>query len=168
MKKFVILIMIVALMGCLSVSAQNPQQSDTIAVGETKVITIPAPDGEIDEGTVYFQQEFLFTPKKSGTYRMLMAYDDDDVNPYEVFLDLPGSYLKLDNGIEFEAVAGETCQICFQYPTHDGRYPAFTFTLEEPGMEYNPQTNDLHFLLPMLCLILSAGLLVMFKKQYRV
>lgn len=166
MKKLLILFMIAALMGCLSVSAQNPYRCDTIALGETKVITVPAPDGEIDEGTVYFQQEFTFTAEESGTYRMIMSYEDDPKNPYDVFLDVPGSYLELEKGIEFEATAGETCQISFQYPTHDGRYPEITFSLEASGVETNPKTSDLYFLLPLFCLILSAGLLVVFQKQY--
>ena len=91
MRKLIILFMIAALMGCLSVSAQNPYRCDTIALGETKVITVPAPDGEIDEGTVYFQQEFTFTAEESGTYRMIMSYEDDPKNPYDVFLDVPGN-----------------------------------------------------------------------------
>ena len=166
MKKFLIWLLIACLIGCVTVSAQNISRTEDIALGETKIITIPKPDGEVDEGTVYFQQEFLFIPEESGTYRMLMSYKEDEANPYDVFLDIPGPYLQLDNGIEFEATAGETCQISFQYPTHDGRYPEITFSLEAYGTQTNPQTSDLHFLLPLFCLILSAGLLVVFQKQY--
>ena len=165
MKKILIFLMIVCLMGCVGVSAQNIARTEKIALGETKTITIPAPEGEIDEGTVYFQQEFLFTPEESGTYRMLMSYEDDVASPYDVSLDVPGPYLKLDNGIEFEANAGETYRLCFQYPTHDGRYPEITFSLGSPDLETIPQTGDLHFLFPIVCLVLSAALLLAGKKH---
>ena len=104
MKKFLIWLLIACLIGCVTVSAQNISRTEDIALGETKIITIPKPDGEVDEGTVYFQQEFLFIPEESGTYRMLMSYKEDEANPYDVFLDIPGPYLQLDNGIEFEAI----------------------------------------------------------------
>ena len=167
MKKLIIVALIFCMIGCISVSAQNISQSDTIFLGETKTITIPKPTGDVDPGIVYFQQEFLFTPEATGTYRLLMSYAEDTNNPYDVFLDVPGSYWELDNGIEFEATAGETYQLCFQYPTHDGRYPEITFFLGTPDMEPIPKTGDSYFLLPVICLLLSAGLLITTKKQYR-
>jgi hypothetical protein len=165
MKKFLIWLLIACLIGCVTVSAQNISRTEDIALGETKIITIPKPDGEVDEGTVYFQQEFLFIPEESGTYRMLMSYKEDEANPYDVFLDIPGHYLQLDNGIEFEAIAGETYQLCFQYPNHDGRYPTITFHLGT-DVEEIPKTFDRCLLLPGLCLVLSALLLVTAKKKY--
>ena len=165
MKKILIWLLIACLIGCVTVSAQNISRTEDIDLGETKIITIPKPDGEVDEGTVYFQQEFLFTPEESGTYRMLMSYEEDKENPYDVLLDIPGPYLPLDNGIEFEAIAGETYQLCFQYPQHDGRYPQFTFHLGT-NVEQIPKTFDRCLLLPGLCLVLSALLLVTAKKKY--
>lgn len=164
MKRIILLFVMVCMMGCLSVSAQNISRAEDIALGETKVITVPAPEGEVDEGTVYFQQEFLFTPEENGRYCFLMSYEEDTQNPYEVSLDVPGTYWEVDHGIEFEATAGETYQLCFQYPNHDGRYPQITFFLGTPGMEPIPQTTDLPFLLPLFCLILSATLLAAFKR----
>lgn len=166
MKKLVIVLSLFVLMGCINVSAQNPRWTDTISLGETKVITVPAPEGEIDEGTVYFQQEYLFTPEESGTYRMLMHYDEEET-PYDVFLDVGGPYRQLDNGIEFDAEAGQTYSLCFQYPNHDGRYPEIAFFLGTPDMEPIPKTNDLYFLPPLLCLLLCAVLLTVSKKQYQ-
>ena len=58
MKKLLILLVILCMMGCMSVSAQNISRSDALALGETMEVTIPKPAGEVDEGTVYFQQEF--------------------------------------------------------------------------------------------------------------
>lgn len=165
MKKLLIALMLVALMGCICVSAQNPYISEEITLYENKTVTVPAPDGDVDQGMVYFKQEFLFTPEESGTYRLLMDYEEDEENPYPIHLDLPGAYLKLDNGIEFEATAGETYPLCFKYMNHDGRYPQFTFYLCTPDTEQIPQTRDLYFLAPMLCLVICMTFLVAVKKH---
>ena len=168
MKKLLIPLMIIWLVGCMSITALCVPPARVITLGETAVITVPEPKGEVDPTKVYFQQEFLFIPKESGTYRFLMNYEEDPEHPYEVFLDVPGAYLKLENGIEFEATASEQYLLCFQYPNHDGRYPQITFFLGTPDMDPNPKTNDLLPLLPMLCLLMSAGLLVVFKKYHQV
>jgi hypothetical protein len=165
MKKLFIFMMIAALMGCIAVSAQNPSASTEIALYETKTVTVPSPEGEIDEGFVYFQQEFLFTPEESGTYRLLIRYEEDETNPYPIHLDLPGEYRELDNGIEFEATAGETYPLCFQYLDNDGRNPQFRFYLCTPETAEIPKTGDLHILMPLLCLVVSLTFLITVKQQ---
>lgn len=166
MKKLLFAFMIICLVMSLSISVLSVPPAEPIDLGETKTITIPEPKGEVDSTQVYFEKEFLFTPEQSGTYRFLMSYEEDEEKPYDVFLDVPGPYLKLDHGIEFEATAGENYLLCFQYPNHDGRYPQITFFLGTPDMKANPKTNDLCDLLPVFCLLMSAGLLVTFKKFY--
>jgi hypothetical protein len=167
MRKFWIFLVILCLVtGSMTVSAENFDVKDTIAFGETKIVTIPKPEGEIDPAFIYFNQEFTFVPEEDGTYRFLVSYQEDETNPYDIYMDVVGAYWELENGCEFDAVAGQTYYLCFQYPTHDGRYPEITFSLEASGVETNPKTSDLYFLLPLFCLILSAGLLVVFQKQY--
>ena len=128
MRKFWIFLVILCLVtGSMTVSAENFDVRDTIAFGETKIVTIPKPEGEIDPGVVYFTQAFTFVPEEDGTYRFLISYQEDGEKPYDIFMDVAGEYRALENGCEFEAAAGETCELCFQYPTHDGRYPTFIF-----------------------------------------
>ena len=67
MKKLLIVFVIACLMGCMSVSAQNIARTEDITLGETKTVTVPEPEGPVDEGMVYFQQEFLLTPESSGS-----------------------------------------------------------------------------------------------------
>jgi hypothetical protein len=175
MKKLLIfLILACMVLSGISASAENISQTEDIILGEAKVITIPKPDGEIDEGWVYFNQEFTFIPEESGTYRLLMHYEEDEANPYDVHLDVPGSYLELENGIEFDAVAGESYQLCFQYPNHDGRYPRITFYLgtadtqeipESALPEDNPKTADAGMLLPLCCLLAATTTLVTMKRK---
>ena len=54
---------------------------------------------------------------------------------------MAGPYQQLKNGCEFEAVAGETYVLCFQYPIHDGRYPEFTFWVDTEDGAYVPETE---------------------------
>ena len=159
MKKLMIFLVIICMMGCIAASAENIHQTQSIDLGETAVITVPEPNGEVDKGTVYFTQEFSFTPEESGTYRFLMSYDEDEQKPYNVFLDVPGAYLEIKNGIEFEATAGETYLLCFQYPDYDGRFPEITFYLTVPGAEEIPKTAD-GTVLPVLWMGLSAVVLL--------
>lgn len=175
MKKLLIFLMLACMaLGGISASAENISRTEDITLGETKIITIPRPDGEIDEGWVYFNQEFTFIPEESGTYRLLMHYEDDEANPYDVHLDIAGPYLELKNGIEFDAVAGESCQLCFQYPNHDGRYPQIIFYLgtadiqeipEAALPEETPKTADTGILLPLCCLLMAAAALVTIKRK---
>lgn len=155
MKKLLALLLLsFLLLGGMSVSAENFDWVEDIAPGETKVVTIPQPEGEIDEGWVYFNQTFIFNPETSGTYRFLVSYEEDAENPYEIYMGVAafnyvedgieyvgGEYLELENGCEFEAVAGQLHELGFQYGTHDGRYPTFTFHVEFVSGSEMPQMN---------------------------
>ena len=142
MKKFLLFLLILCMLsGALSVSAENYYLTESISLFETKVVTIPKPNGEIDEGWVYFTQEFIFVPEEDGTYRFLVAYEDDSKKPYDFSMDVAGAYRELENGCEFDAIAGETYELSFQYNSHDGRYPSFTFFLgtQQAGMVPMPE-----------------------------
>ena len=171
MKKFLIALTLFCLvMGAMSVSAANFEQEEAISYGQTKTVTIPQPEGEVDEGYVYFTQLFVFTPEVDGTYRYLTDYEQDEAAPYDIFMDVvpfcyadDGSkiyldnngYLEVENGCEFEAQAGIHYELLFQYNSHDGRYPQFRFYLESDDVEI-PKTGDADFLLPVGLLILAA------------
>ena len=145
MRKFWIFLVILCLVtGSMTVSAENFDVKDTIAFGEIKTVTVPQPEGEIDPGWVYFTQEFTFTPEKDGTYHFLVRYEEDESKPYEIFMDVvcPGGYQVLLNGCAFDAVAGESYELCFQYPIHDGRYPEFTFYVGSEEAVVVPETDD--------------------------
>lgn len=163
---FVILVLLGLLMGNMCVSAANIEQERSVSLGETCVITVPQPEGEIDEGQVYFQQEFLFVPQESGTYHFLISYDDDEQDPYDILLDVPGPYLELENGIEFDAVAGETFRLCFQYSNNDGRYPEFTFYLGTKDATQIPETGDSSLLI-LSGLMLTAAAAVVWLAEMR-
>ena len=142
MKKLWIFLVIFCMMaGSLRISAENYWLEDSISSGDTRVIAIPQPEGEIDPGMVYFTQEFTFVPEQDGTYRFLVSYEEDESEPYNIFMDVAGPYQQLKNGCEFEAVAGETYELCFQYPIHDGRYPEFTFWVDTADGTYVPKTE---------------------------
>ena len=142
MKKIWIFLVIFCMMaGGLRISAENYWLEDSISSGDTRVIAIPQPEGEIDPGMVYFTQEFTFVPEQDGTYRFLVSYEEDESEPYNIFMDVAGPYQQLKNGCEFEAVAGETYVLCFQYPIHDGRYPEFTFWVDTEDGTYVPETE---------------------------
>ena len=144
MRKFWIFLVILCLVtGSMTVSAENFDVRDTITPGETRVVTIPKPEGEIDPGVVYFTQAFTFVPEEDGTYRFLISYQEDGEKPYDIFMDVAGEYRALENGCEFDAIAGETYELCFQYPNHDGRYPEFTFYLGSESAERIPNDNIL-------------------------
>ena len=145
MRKAAILLIVLCMMvGRVTVHAENFHVKDTIAFGETKTVTVPQPEGEIDSGSVYFTQEFTFTPEKDGTYHFLVRYEEDESKPYEIFMDVvcPGGYQVLLNGCAFDAVAGESYELCFQYPIHDGRYPEFTFYVGSEEAVVVPETDD--------------------------
>ena len=143
MKKiFALLLALCMMTACLvTVHAENYWLEDSISSGDTRVIAIPQPEGEIDPGMVYFTQEFTFAPEQDGTYRFLVSYEDDESEPYNISMDVAGPYQQLKNGCEFEAVAGETYVLCFQYPIHDGRYPEFTFWVDTADGTYVPETE---------------------------
>ena len=161
MRKFWIFLVILCLVtGSMTVSAENFDVRDTIAFGETKIVTIPKPEGEIDPGVVYFTQAFTFVPEEDGTYRFLISYQEDGEKPYDIFMDVAGEYRALENGCEFEAAAGETCELCFQYPTHDGRYPTFIFYVGAADADVIPKTGDPGIFLPAMGAALSLAVLV--------
>jgi hypothetical protein len=175
MRKFWIFLVILCLVtGSMTVSAENFDVRDTIAFGETKIVTIPKPEGEIDPGFVYFTQAFTFVPEEDGTYHFLVRYEEDESEPYDIFMDVvcPGGYQVLLNGCAFDAVAGESYELCFQYPIHDGRYPEFTFYVgseeavvvpETEPAEQIPETDDTGASLSVLKIVLcgaAAALLV--------
>ena len=142
MKKFLLFVLIFCMLsGALSVSAENYHLTESISLGETKIITIPKPNGKVDEGWVYFTQEFTFVPEEDGTYRFLVAYEENSKKPYDFSMGVAGAYRELENGCEFDAIAGETYELCFQYNNHDGRYPTFTFFLgtQQAGMVPMPE-----------------------------
>ena len=143
MKKiFALLLALCMMTACLvTVHAENYWLEDSISSGDTRVIAIPQPEGEIDPGMVYFTQEFTFAPEQDGTYRFLVSYEEDESEPYNISMDVAGPYQQLKNGCEFEAVAGETYVLCFQYPIHDGRYPEFTFWVDTADGTYVPETE---------------------------
>lgn len=142
MRKLWFLFLILLMFLCVTgVSAENISRTEEIALGETKVITVPEPEGDVSANWVYFEQIFLFTPEETGTYRLLMHYEEDKDNPYNVSLAGSGSYYTLNNGIEFDALAGQTYELFFQYPTHDGRYPKITFRLGTAQLQHIPQTD---------------------------
>ena len=165
-KLFMILAVLCLLLSSMSVSAANFEREEVISYGETKTVTIPQPEGDIDEGYVYFTQLFIFTPEVSGTYRYLTDYEQDEAAPYDIFMDVVpfgytedgvkvyldnNGYLEVENGCEFEAQADIYYELLFQYPIHDGRYPQFRFYLESDDVEI-PKTSDTG-------LVLSAALL---------
>ena len=142
MKKFLLFLLIFCMLsGAVSVSAENYHLTESISLGETKIITIPKPNGEVDEGWVYFTQEFIFVPEEDGTYRFLVAYEEDSKKPYDFSMGVAGAYRELENGCEFDAIAGETYELCFQYNNHDGRYPEFTFYLGTLADAAVPETE---------------------------
>ena len=161
MRKFWIFLVILCLVtGSMTVSAESFDVRDTITPGETKIVTIPKPEGEIDPGVVYFTQAFTFVPEEDGTYRFLISYQEDGEKPYDIFMDVAGEYRALENGCEFEAAAGETCELCFQYPTHDGRYPTFIFYVGAADADVIPKTGDPGMFLPAMGAALSLAVLV--------
>ena len=107
----------------------NPRWEDPIALNETKTVRVPKPLSAVDPGEVYFSQIFWFTPEESGTYCFLVDYVEDESDPYYFTMDIADAYWELENGCMFDANAGETYELSFQYPVHDGRYPEFTFTV---------------------------------------
>ena len=142
MKKLWFLFLILLMILCANgVSAKNISRTEEIGLGETKVISVPEPEGDISADWVYFEQIFLFTPEETGTYRLLMDYEEDQKNPYNVSLACSGSYYALKNGIEFDAQAGQTRELSFQYPIHDGRYPQITFRLGTADLSDTPQAD---------------------------
>lgn len=159
MRKAVILLIVLCMAaGSVMVHAENFDVKDTIAFGQTRIVTIPKPEGEIDPGFVYFNQEFTFVPEEDGTYRFLVSYQEDEAKPYDIFMDVAGAYRELENGCEFDAVAGQTYDLCFQYPIHDGRYPTFTFYVGAADADVVPKTGEAGFLLPAVAAMLSAAL----------
>jgi hypothetical protein len=161
MRKFWIFLVILCLVtGSMTVSADNFDVRDTIAFGETKIVTIPKPEGEIDPAFIYFNQEFTFVPEEDGTYRFLVSYQEDETNPYDIYMDVVGAYWELENGCEFDAVAGQTYYLCFQYPIHDGRYPTFTFYVGAADADVVPKTGDPGIFLPAMGAALSLAVLV--------
>lgn len=142
MKKLWFLFLILLMILCATgVSARNISRTEEIGLGETKVISVPEPEGDISANWVYFEQIFLFTPEESGTYRLLMDYEEDQANPYNISLAGSGSYYALKNGIEFDALAGQTCELFFQYPNHDGRYPQIAFRLGTADLPDTPRAD---------------------------
>lgn len=119
----------------------NHNYRDTLTLGETKTFTIPQPEREIEEGWTYFNLSLFFTPEESGTYRFLADYVQDGSDPYKIYMGVtcPTGYWELVNGCQFDAQAGETYELFFQYPTHDGRYPEFAFHVEEGAAPAVPE-----------------------------
>ena len=141
-KLFALLLALCMMTACLvTVHAENYWLEDSISSGDTRVIAIPQPEGEIDPGMVYFTQEFTFVPQEDGTYRFLIGYEEDESKPYDIYMDVSGTYRELENGCEFDAIAGEPYELCFQYPIHDGRYPEFTFWVDTADGTYVPETE---------------------------
>ena len=61
MKKLWIFLVIFCMMaGSLRISAENYWLEDSISSGDTRVIAIPQPEGEIDPDAVYFTKDFAF------------------------------------------------------------------------------------------------------------
>ena len=112
------------------VRGDHHYREDTIAYGETKVFSVPQPEGEVDPDLTYFTQDFVFVPEKSRTCRVLVSCEEDESNPYRFSLEecLPFER-SLYNGDEIEVIAGEPVHLRFQYPIHDGRYPEFTIRI---------------------------------------
>ena len=119
----------------------NYNYRDTLTLGETKTFTIPQPEREIEEGWTYFNLSLFFTPEEDGTYRFLASFEEDKSEPYDydMAVTCPDGYRELENGCEFTALAGETYELFFQYPTHDGRYPEFAFHVEEGAAPAVPE-----------------------------
>ena len=159
MSKAVILLIVLCMAaGSVMVHAENFDVKDTIAFGQTRIVTIPKPEGEIDPAFIYFNQEFTFVPEEDGTYRFLVSYQEDEAKPYDIFMDVVGAYRELENGCEFDAVAGQTYNLCFQYPIHDGRYPTFTFYVGAADADVVPKTGEAVGSLPdMNTILLCAG-----------
>ena len=98
MRKAVILLIVLCMAaGSVMVHAENFDVKDTIAFGQTRIVTVPKPEGEIDPGFVYFNQEFTFVPEEDGTYRFLVSYQEDEAKPYDIFMDVVGAYRELEN-----------------------------------------------------------------------
>lgn len=110
-------------------------REDTISFNETKVFSVPQPEGEVDSELTYFTQDFVFVPEKSRVCRILFSYEEDESNPYRFSLkDYIPNKRPLDDGYTIEVTAGEPIRLRFQYPIHDERYPEFTLriTYREP------------------------------------
>ena len=168
-KLFALLGVFCMLAGC---AAETHQETGTIGLNEHKQVTIPRPEGEIDEGWVYFTQEFTFVPEEDGTYRFLVSYKDERANPYDIYMDVSGAYRELENGCEFDAVAGESYVLCFQYPNHDGRYPKFTLYLgtgdtgQIPPHVFLPDTTTILYCAAAVVLVGAlAALLIAERKK---
>ena len=176
MKKVLILLCILCVMaGSVTAYAENFEYHDTISLGETKTITIPQPDGEIDPSFVYFIHLFTFVPEEDGTYRFLVSYEDDATKPYDIFMDVvpfgytddgskvyldDNGYRELKNGCEFDATGGIYYELNFQYPIHDGRYPEFTFYVGTSDVEEVPKTDDSSLLLPASLMLTTAAAVI--------
>lgn len=170
MRKLCILLVVICMLaGSFAVHAENWEQTDSISLGEVKVVTIPEPEGEIAPGWVYFTQVFTFVPEEDGEYCFLVRYEEDPSDPYEFTMDVAGSYRELTNGCLFEGKAGESYELCFQYPTHDGRYPEFTFCVTSGDVREIPKTSDAGILPSFFAFGLSGAALVLLmarKKRY--
>ena len=140
-KLFALLAVFCMLAGAVTVHADELQKPKLIGLYDFQTVRIPEPEGEVDPDAVYFTQEFTFAPEQDGTYRFLVSYEEDESEPYNISMDVAGPYQQLKNGCEFEAVAGETYELCFQYPIHDGRYPEFTFWVDTADGTYVPETE---------------------------
>ena len=156
----VLLVIFCILMGNFNVYAENYEWREDIAYGEYKTLTVPVPDKEVDEGDVYLTQYYIFTPEVEGTYRFLVSYEEDPSDPYDIFMDVSAEdgYWELENGCEFNGKAGVSYELMFQYNSHDGRYPTFTFYVGGEDLEKIPETGDV---LPVTAsfLLLSVALL---------
>lgn len=161
---------------------KNFEWTDDIAYGEKKTITIPEPDVKVNDNYTYLTQFFHFTPKVEGTYRFMVSYEEDESNPYPIFMDVAPfimvngqkqycsdqGYWEIENGCEFEAKAGISYELMFQYMNNDGRNPKFTFYLET-DLEI-PKTGDAGLLLPGALVLLSTlmtACLILNRKKFQ-
>ena len=102
MKKLLALLVILCVvMSSTSVSA-NHQHREYIDYGEVKVITIPEPDEHFKNNYLYYTHYLIFKPTVSDTYRIIINYEEDEANPYPIYLGIT-SYIKV-NGNDFSAI----------------------------------------------------------------
>ena len=182
MKKLLaLLVLLCVVMSSTSVSA-NHQHREYIDYGEVKVITIPEPDEHFKNNVVYYNHYLIFKPTVSDTYRIIINYEEDEANPYPIYMGMT-SYIKVngndryiddmeyrivENGLEFYGEVDRYYELMFQYMSYDKRNPQFTFYLET-DLEI-PKTGDAGLLLPGALVLLSTlmtACLILNRKKFQ-
>ena len=105
------LLSVCMILGCMSMTALALEY-EAITVGQSKTITVQAGDAIVDASVTY-----SFTPEESGTYFMSVSYDESLLFDHGVwfYVNDGDDYFSFGDTLEFEATAGETCQLSVNY-----------------------------------------------------